>query len=130
MRKTSARCSRGAACCWHRCLARRRWPRPSPAKSRGTVRDSSGGVLPGVTVTVTNTQTGLTRTDVDRRTGSYVVTNLPIGPYAVAAELQGFRKAEKTGFELIADGRVTADFTMSIGALTETVTVDASAATR
>ena len=93
---------------------------------RGTVRDSSGGVLPGVTVTVTQTQTGLTRSEVTGDTGSYVFPSLPIGGYVVAAELQGFRKAEKTGFELRPDGRVTADFTMSIGALTETVTVEAS----
>jgi hypothetical protein len=93
---------------------------------RGTVRDSSGGVLPGVTVTVTHTQTGLTRSETTGDQGSYVFPSLPIGGYVVVAELQGFRKAEKTGFELRPDGRVTADFTMSIGALTETVTVEAS----
>jgi hypothetical protein len=92
---------------------------------RGTVRDSSGGVLPGVTVTATNTRTGLTRTDTTNSAGTYVLPNLPIGAYTVAAELQSFRKAEKTGFELVADGRITADFTMAIGALTETVTVEA-----
>jgi hypothetical protein len=93
---------------------------------RGTVRDSSGGVLPGVTVTATHTQTGLKRSETTGATGSYVLPSLPIGGYVLTAELQGFRKAEKTGFELRPDGRVTADFTMSIGALTETVTVEAS----
>ena len=67
---------------------------------RGTVRDSSGGVLPGVTVTATHTQTGLPRTETTSDTGSYVFPSLPIGTYIVSAELQGFRKAEKTGFEL------------------------------
>jgi hypothetical protein len=93
---------------------------------RGTVRDSSGGVLPGVVVTVTHTQTGLTRSETTGDQGSYVFPSLPIGGYVVSAELQGFRKAEKTGFELRPDGRLTADFTMSIGALTETVIVEAS----
>jgi hypothetical protein len=92
---------------------------------RGTVRDSSGGVLPGVTVTVTNTGTGLTRTDTTTDTGTYVFPSLPIGNYTVGAELQGFRKAERTGFVLNADGRITADFSLGVGAVTETVTVEA-----
>jgi hypothetical protein len=92
---------------------------------RGTVRDSSGGVLPGVTVTATNTQTGLTRSETTNETGTYVFPSLPIGTYTVAAELQGFRKAERTGFALVADGRVTADFALGVGAVTETVTVEA-----
>ena len=45
--------------------------------------------------------------------------------HAVAAELPGFRKAEKTGFDLPADGRITADFALGVGALTETVQVQA-----
>jgi hypothetical protein len=92
---------------------------------RGTVRDSSGGVLPGVTVTVLNTQTGLTRTDTTNDTGAYVFPSLPIGSYTISAELQGFRKSERTGFALAADGRITADFSLGVGALTETVTVEA-----
>lgn len=92
---------------------------------RGTVRDTSGGVLPGVTVTVINTGTGLTRTDTTNGTGTYVFPSLPIGNYTITAELQGFRKAERTGFALVADGRLTADFSLGVGALTETVTVEA-----
>jgi Carboxypeptidase regulatory-like domain len=92
---------------------------------RGTVRDTSGGVLPGVNVTVVNVQTGLKRTEVTDTTGSYVFLSLPIGQYTVSAELEGFRKAEKTGFNLDADGRITADFSLNIGTLSETVTVEA-----
>ncbi len=92
---------------------------------RGTVRDTSGGVLPGVTVTVTNVNTNIAHTTATDGVGAYVVTNLPIGTYSVAAELQGFRKAEKTGFELTADGRITADFSLSVGGLAETVEVTA-----
>ncbi len=91
---------------------------------RGTVRDSSGGVLPGVNVTVTALNTGLKRTDVTGPEGIYVFPNLPIGKYTVVAELEGFSRAEKTGFDLAADGRITADLTMAVGALTETVTVE------
>ena len=92
---------------------------------RGTVRDSSGGVLPGVTVTATNTNTGLTRTETSDGTGSYVFPSLPIGNYTITAEIQGFRKSERTGFSLTADGRITADISLSVGAVTETVTVEA-----
>jgi hypothetical protein len=92
---------------------------------RGTVRDSSGGVLPGVTVNAVNVNTGLKRTATTDATGAYVFPSLPIGRYTVAAELEGFRKAEKTGFDLVADGRITADFSLGIGTLSETVTVEA-----
>ncbi|PYR75417.1 MAG: TonB-dependent receptor [Acidobacteria bacterium] len=91
----------------------------------GTIRDSSGGVLPGVTVTVTNVNTGIARTEVTGPDGTYTITSLPVGSYSVAAELPGFRKAEKTGFDLPADGRITADFALGVGALTETVQVQA-----
>jgi Carboxypeptidase regulatory-like domain len=91
----------------------------------GIVRDASGGVLPGVTVTVTNIGTGISSTDVTGPDGSFTVTNLAVGRYTVAAELQGFRKAEKTGFELNANGRISADFALGVGALTETVDVTA-----
>jgi hypothetical protein len=91
----------------------------------GTVRDSSGGVLPGVTVTVANEGTGIEWTEVTTSTGTYTVTNLPVGTYKVTVQLEGFRKAEKSGFALTADGRITADFGMSVGGLTEAVEVTA-----
>jgi len=89
----------------------------------GTVRDTSGGVLPGVTVTVTNTNTNISRTEVTGANGTFVVASLPFGPYTVTAELQGFRKAEKTDIQLPPDGRITADFSLNVGSLTETVDV-------
>jgi outer membrane receptor protein involved in Fe transport len=89
----------------------------------GSVRDSQGGVLPGVTVTVTNVDTGLTWTEVTSALGTYTVTNLPVGNYTVSAEITGFRKAERSGFALTADGRISADFTMAVGGITESVEV-------
>ena len=81
----------------------------------GTIKDSSGGVLPGVTVTVTNVNTGIARTAISDQTGAYVVASLPVGTYSVSAELQGFRKAERKGFDLSADARLTADFSLAVG---------------
>src|SRR2546421_5942849 len=64
----------------------------STAQINGAIRDQSGAGLPGVTITVTQTDTALTRTAVSGEDGSYILQNLPIGPYRFEAELQGFRK--------------------------------------
>ncbi len=91
----------------------------------GRVSDSSGGVLPGVTVTVTNVNTGLVVERITDSNGQFVATNLPVGPYSVEANLPGFRKVQRTGFQLTADGRLSADFSLSVGGVSETVEVQA-----
>ena len=62
----------------------------------GTATDEQGGVLPGATVTITNTGTGVTRTGVTDESGRYVFTNLQPGRYEVSAELTGFAKNSGT----------------------------------
>lgn len=91
----------------------------------GRVTDTSGGVLPGVTITVLNEGTGLTVERITDDNGQFVATNLPVGTYSVSAELQGFRKAQRTGFSLTADGRLSADFSLGVGDLTESIEVQA-----
>ena len=93
----------------------------------GTVADSSGGVLPGVTVTVTETRTGFTQSAVTDERGAYVIVALPIGTYTVTSELAGFKKEVKSGYNLVADGRVTVDFALSVGAVEEVITVTSQA---
>jgi hypothetical protein len=66
----------------------------------GRVQDSSGAVLPGVTVTATRTDTGVVTTTVTNDSGEFVFPGLRIGTCAVAAELQGFRKAGYDGVRL------------------------------
>ncbi|HSU88130.1 MAG TPA: carboxypeptidase-like regulatory domain-containing protein [Terriglobia bacterium] len=61
------------------------------AQIAGTVRDQSGAVLPGVQVTATQTATGLSRSAITNETGSYVLPDLPVGPYRLEAALAGFR---------------------------------------
>ena len=68
----------------------------------GTVTDSSGGVLPGVTVTVTNTETGAARSVVTNEAGLFRAPLLPLGTYTVVAELEGFKKYEESGIRLSA----------------------------
>src|SRR5947207_15061870 len=63
----------------------------------GTARDQSGAVLPGVTITLTQQETGLVRTTVTNETGSYVLPNLPHGSYQLGAMLQCFATFAPTG---------------------------------
>ena len=60
------------------------------AQISGTAKDQSGAVLPGVEITATQTGTAIARTVVTNETGSYVLTNLPIGPYKLEASLPSF----------------------------------------
>ena len=68
----------------------------------GTIVDESGAALPGVSVTVANLDTGDTRVVVTNEAGVYRAPLLPLGPYRVAAELQGFKKFEQQGLTLSA----------------------------
>ena len=63
----------------------------------GRVTDTSGAVLPGVDVTVTQTSTGLVRAAVTNESGQYVIPSLPLGPYRLEAALQGFRTFAQEG---------------------------------
>jgi hypothetical protein len=89
----------------------------------GTVKDGSGAVLPGVTVTVTNTDTGAGRSTITNEQGAYRAILLPLGRYSITAELQGFRKYEQTGLTLSAGQTIVANIELGVGNLSETVTV-------
>jgi len=93
----------------------------------GTVSDPTGAAIPGAKVTITNTDTDLTRTATTDDKGFYVSENLPIGPYTVLVDHTGFKKAQKSGFSVVADGRVTVDFQLQLGESTQTVDVVAEA---
>ena len=96
------------------------------AQLSGTVRDESGAVLPGVTVTATQTDTGLVRTAVSDDTGGYLLTNLPIGPYQLEVALQGFRTYVQTGIVLQVGATPTVNAVLGVGTLEESVTVEAA----
>src|SRR5690242_5828851 len=89
----------------------------------GTVSDSSGGVLPGVTVTITAIDTGIERSVVTNEKGLFRAPLLPIGRYKVAAELQGFKKFEETNINLSVGQTATVNVTLTVGAVAETITV-------
>jgi hypothetical protein len=91
----------------------------------GTVVDDQGAVLPGVTVTVTNLDTGDARVVVTNESGLFRAPLLSLGTYRVAAELQGFRKFEQTGVTLSAGRTAVINIKLSVGTLSETITVTA-----
>src|SRR3954468_17119122 len=93
----------------------------------GTVSDSSGAALPGVTVTITNTDTGAQRVVVSGAEGTYRAQLLPLGSYDVVAELQGFKKFEQKGISLSAGQTATINVALSVGNVTETITVTSEA---
>ena len=86
----------------------------------GTVTDSTGGVLPGVTVTVTNTDTGAERSLVTNERGLYRAPLLPLGKYRVVAELQGFKKFEQTDIQVSVGQTVVVNASLAVGQVSET----------
>ncbi len=99
----------------------------------GNVTDSSGGAVPGATVTATETQTNISRTAVSNETGHYIFSSLKNGTYTVEAELQGFRKIIRQNVRVDVNTTMRVDLTLESGQLTEAVTVvgrDADSADR
>jgi len=89
----------------------------------GTVVDSSGGSLPGATVTVTNLDTGLVQTAVTDGAGNFEILALPIGPYSVGVSLDGFKTWHLERIVLTVGERSRVSPTLEVGAITEQVTV-------
>jgi len=100
----------------------------STAQITGSLKDQTGAVLPGVEVTVTQTDTGLTRSTVTDETGSYVLSNLPIGPYRLEATLPGFRSFVQTGIVLQVDSNRIVNAILEVGQLSDQIEIQADAA--
>ena len=107
----------------------------SPARAQGTtsgtvlgtVSDSTGAVLPGAEVTATNLGTSRSRTVISDDEGRYLISTLSLGTYEVAAVLPGFQTAVQTGIEMTIGRRAVVNFTLSVGEITERVTVTGEA---
>lgn len=94
----------------------------------GVVRDASGAVIPGATITVQETQTGLERITTSDSEGRYALPALRPTTYIIGAEVPGFNKFSRTGVGLLANESATLNITLEIGEVSETVTVDGAAA--
>ena len=93
------------------------------AQITGMVKDSSGGVIPGATVTARNVETGLTRIAVTDGAGEFRLPSLPPGRYSVATELSGFSTETRPDITLIIDQTAMINFALKPASLSETITV-------
>src|SRR3954469_2181556 len=93
------------------------------AQITGTVKDSSGGVIPGATVTARNAENGLTRVGVTDGSGEFRLPSLPPGRYSVSTELSGFSTETRPDITLIIDQTAIINFALKPATLAETVTV-------
>lgn len=93
----------------------------------GTVTDSTGAVVPGAKVTVTNTGTGVPFNTVTSSAGDYLAPGLQPGTYSVSAEEKGFQKSVTTGIVLSVDQKIRVNPVLKAGEVTSTITVSAQA---
>src|SRR3954452_7320274 len=91
----------------------------------GNITDSSGGAVPGATVTATAVDKNTRRPAVRNESGYYIFSSLPHGTYTVEAELQGFKKMARQGVKVDVNTTVRVDLALSVGQMTEEVTVAA-----
>jgi hypothetical protein len=108
------------------CCATAAWAQATASIS-GTVRDQSGAVLPGTTVTASQTETGLVRTTISNEAGAFALPNLPLGPYRIEATLDGFRTFTQTGIVLQVNSSPVVNPVLGVGQLAEQVQVTAQA---
>jgi len=92
----------------------------------GNVKDASGALVPGATITIKNIRTGEERTALSGDSGTYVVPVLRPSEYTATAALPGFTPAESKGIQLAVGQRLNVDFTLKPASLATTVNVEAS----
>lgn len=97
------------------------------AQIHGTIQDTSGAAVADAAVKATQTDTGVERTINTQPDGSYVLSNLPLGPYKLEVTKEGFSAASQTGITLQVGSDPAVPFTLKVGAVSETVSVEANA---
>ncbi len=107
--------------------ASRAWAQFDTATVLGTIKDLNGAVMPGVTVTLRNIDTGIVVSAQTDGEGNYQFTNVKIGNYRVTAEMQGFSTALVESVNVTVNARQRVDLTLQPGAVTENVIVTAAA---
>jgi len=99
------------------------WAQVDTATVTGTVRDSTGAVLPNVTVTATEINTGIKTTAKTASDGNYVITPLKIGTYSVSAQATGFQMETRQNVVLDVQQNQRLDFALHVGSVTQTAEV-------
>src|SRR5437870_10245968 len=93
----------------------------------GVVKDTSGALIPGVSIAVKHTDTGQTRTAISSDSGSYNVPLLPVGAYELTTTMPGFKQQVRTGINLVIGQQAVIDLTLEVGAAAEQITVSEEA---
>src|SRR5436309_9784543 len=101
----------------------------SNATLGGTISDATGALIPGVTITATNTGTGIVTTVVTNEAGAYQFASLQTGSYTVSAELPGFQTQTYNGVALGVSQQVRLNFTLQVGSVATAVEVTVAADT-
>jgi len=96
------------------------------ADVRGTIMDEQGAAVAGADVSITNAQTGLTRSAKAGTDGSYSFTELPLGTYNIHVTHAGFKSETQTGIVLHVNDSIVVNVSLKVGAISESVTVEAS----
>ncbi|PYS50293.1 MAG: TonB-dependent receptor, partial [Acidobacteria bacterium] len=91
----------------------------------GTVTDQSGAAVPGATVTLKHTDTGISRTAQTRENGKYEASSLPTGSYEIRASLSGFQTVVHTGIGLAVGQNAVVDFKLQVGEVAQAITITA-----
>src|SRR5881409_844977 len=91
----------------------------STATILGTVKDTSGALVPGVSVTVKHTESGLTRSVVSGERGGYNVPLLPVGAYEITTTMPGFKQQVRSGINLVVGQEAVVNLTLEVGAIAE-----------
>jgi hypothetical protein len=103
------------------------WGQAGTGEIDGTVRDSTGAVLPNVKVTLTQQESGASREVVTNSGGTFVAASLPIGAYTVKAELANFKTEVRDGIAVQVGRQEHLDFVLSVGEKTETILIQEGA---
>jgi hypothetical protein len=103
------------------------WAQGFTGAITGTVRDESGAVLQGATVTAKHTETGLARSTVSDAGGSYSIPSLPVGAYEITAEEAGFKVEQVRGIDLVVAQEAVVNVTLQVGNVQQRVTITGEA---
>src|SRR5216117_3962549 len=109
--------------------AARTFAQTSNATLGGTVADTSGALIPGVTITASNTQTGIVSTVISNEAGAYQFASLQTGIYKVSAELTGFQTKTYSDVTLGVSQQVRLNFALQVGGVAQSVEVSVAADT-
>ncbi len=93
------------------------------AAFHGIVRDQTGGVAPGASVTAKHLESGRERTVQTDASGRYLLTQMPVGAYELKAELSGFQQEVRRGVELAIGENAAVDFTLTVGEVSQSVVI-------